>query len=931
MQNANSIRVQNALPYQKSWTEQESTRLYAEIVKNMPVRLTVFHLKDPYDLGTFTIIYSNPAAGQGSPVSVETFYGKTIAQSFPRLLEIDIPMILQEVLLSGKTRDLGEIPYGDEHVPESIFSCKAFPLPNRCVGVVYENVTERKKAEETIAGQGRLLDLASDAIIVRDLNGKITYWNKGAERMYGWTAKEALGETAAALLRTVYPVPLEQIKEVLFRDGHWEGDLVHSKHDGTRVIVASRWTLQRDNNGTPQGWLQVSRDITEQKKAEEALRLLVEVAAAASSAEDTQKALSLCLTKICNLKGWQVGQAWLPDAQDDVLVCATQPFYANLDVTEFRKASLETRFKKGAGLPGRVWESHTPAWVVDVTSDGNFPRAKSALQAGLRAAFAFPIKVGQELLAVLEFFSREIRKPDPQFLDAVKELGSQLGDVFGRKRGAEELRQSEEHYRSIIETANDAFVGMDSRGLITDWNRQAEITFGWSRAEIIGRTLAETIIPPRHREAHIKGLQHFLPTGEGPILNKRIEVTALHHDGHEFPIELTVWPIRAAEGWRFNAFVRDVTERKRAARAVQEAEELERRTTELTLLSQLGSLLHTCLTAEEAYGIIAQFAQKLFPTESGALCVLSASRHLVEAAASWGDAVAGDQVFAPDDCWALRSGHIHFVEDPKSAMVCRHVTHDEAPFYLCVPMVAQGDALGVLHLRGKRQGQSQPEAPQGRPSCQQLALTVAEQIGLALANLKLRNSLRTLSVRDPLTGLFNRRYMEESLERELRRANRRSGPLGTILLDVDDFKRRNDTLGHEAGDNLLLELGNFLRAHVRGDDIACRYGGDEFTLILPDASLEISRQRAEQVREGVKHLGVHHRGQPLGTVTLSLGVAVYPEHGITAQALLRSADSALYEAKKEGRDRVVVGRKFEDEDTRMGSSLLTHGERPNSG
>jgi diguanylate cyclase (GGDEF)-like protein len=187
-------------------------------------------------------------------------------------------------------------------------------------------------------------------------------------------------------------------------------------------------------------------------------------------------------------------------------------------------------------------------------------------------------------------------------------------------------------------------------------------------------------------------------------------------------------------------------------------------------------------------------------------------------------------------------------------------------------------------------------------------MMVAEQIGLGLANLRLRDTLRMQSVRDPLTGLFNRRYMEESLERELRRAARKEGPLGIFLFDIDYFKGLNDSLGHEVGDTLLRDLGTFLQAHVRAEDVACRYGGDEFILILPKASLAVTRQRAEQLRETVKHLGVHHHCQHLGTITLSLGMAVYPEHGITVQELLRSADEALYRSKKQGGDRVLVGK-----------------------
>jgi diguanylate cyclase (GGDEF)-like protein len=191
-------------------------------------------------------------------------------------------------------------------------------------------------------------------------------------------------------------------------------------------------------------------------------------------------------------------------------------------------------------------------------------------------------------------------------------------------------------------------------------------------------------------------------------------------------------------------------------------------------------------------------------------------------------------------------------------------------------------------------------------SKERLAHTVAEHIALAFANLRLRETLRVQSVRDPLTGLFNRRYMEESLERELRRSARHRRSLGVLLLDLDHFKTFNDTFGHGAGDILLRELGHFLQGNVRGEDISCRYGGEEFALILPDAPLDSTLQRAEQLREQVRQLQVTHHGRALGAVSVSIGVAVYPQHGASAEELLAAADRALYQAKAGGRNRVEL-------------------------
>ena len=214
-------------------------------------------------------------------------------------------------------------------------------------------------------------------------------------------------------------------------------------------------------------------------------------------------------------------------------------------------------------------------------------------------------------------------------------------------------------------------------------------------------------------------------------------------------------------------------------------------------------------------------------------------------------------------------------------------------------MMAQGEALGVLYLAGA----GELDMPESR---RRFAQTVAESLALGLANLRLREALRSQALRDPLTGLFNRRFMEEALEREMRRALRRVAPLSVIMMDLDHFKQLNDTLGHDAGDALLRELGLFLQNHVRAADIACRYGGEEITLIMPDAPLAIARQRAEELREGVRRLLIQDRGRTIGPVTVSVGVAAYPEHAASGDTLLRAADLALYAAKDAGRDRVCV-------------------------
>jgi diguanylate cyclase (GGDEF)-like protein len=325
----------------------------------------------------------------------------------------------------------------------------------------------------------------------------------------------------------------------------------------------------------------------------------------------------------------------------------------------------------------------------------------------------------------------------------------------------------------------------------------------------------------------------------------------------------------------------------------------------LVRLHRTAELLEACTTVEDAYSVIRPALEQLFPEYGGAVFALSASRTLLTAVAVWGPFPMGSgEVFQPDECWALRRGRPHLVENCHADVVCQHLAHPWPAAYGCLPLVAQGETFGVLHLIGGPGGAE--TGRQGlRPDTQQLAVAVAEHLSLALASLHLRETLREQSVRDPLTGLFNRRYMEASLERELQRALRGQYPVGVIMLDLDHFKHFNDTFGHAAGDAVLRELGSLLQASARSGDIACRYGGEEFVLILPEADTDDSRRRAEHLREIVHHLHVWHGGHGLGPLTLSCGIAAFPEHGRTGDGLLRAADAALLRAKQSGRDCVV--------------------------
>lgn len=331
--------------------------------------------------------------------------------------------------------------------------------------------------------------------------------------------------------------------------------------------------------------------------------------------------------------------------------------------------------------------------------------------------------------------------------------------------------------------------------------------------------------------------------------------------------------------------------------------ELEERTRVITLLGRMSDRLQTAVTSADAHALIADFARKLFPLGGGALCTLDPTSYLAEVAVSWGEPAAR-RAHIPAECRVLRSARSLEVDDDCDVVGCHHNSFDLPAARTCLPITEHGRTVAVLcfHWPPGSYDAADDAAASGSFRIK-LAAAFAEQVALALANLRLKLTLRTQAVRDPLTGLHNRRFLDEGFQRDLQRAVRTGGPVGVLMLDLDNFKAFNDAHGHAAGDALLCAFAAQLRRHVRAADIACRYGGEEFVVILPDATLEQSISRAEQIREETRDLHVDFRGSVLPGPTVSVGIAAWPQNGTSSDALLRAADAALYLAKANGRDR----------------------------
>ncbi|HCS24187.1 MAG TPA: diguanylate cyclase, partial [Alphaproteobacteria bacterium] len=318
-------------------------------------------------------------------------------------------------------------------------------------------------------------------------------------------------------------------------------------------------------------------------------------------------------------------------------------------------------------------------------------------------------------------------------------------------------------------------------------------------------------------------------------------------------------------------------------------------------ISHMAEYLQSCQTPDEAYKILEDLMPALFPASSGRISTFNNSRNLIESTLTWGgnaDRNAGE--FMPQECWALRRGQPHIYRRGGTEPICTHISESSASS-LCLPMQAHGETIGLLHMASDDE-----TAPLHAERPQRLAKRISEQASLAISNLKLQNKLLVQSTHDPLTRLFNRRYLETTLEREISRAKRSGQPLCVMVLDIDHFKKFNDTRGHDAGDALLVHFAKLLQAKTRKEDIVCRYGGEEFVVVLPGASPDIGLMLAEKLCAATREMDVMFNGVSLGMITVSIGIASYPQHGESQEDLISRADAALYMAKHGGRNQALL-------------------------
>ena len=477
------------------------------------------------------------------------------------------------------------------------------------------------------------------------------------------------------------------------------------------------------------------------------------------------------------------------------------------------------------------------------------------------------------------------------------------------KQSEERLRKERDKAKKYLDIAAMVVIVINAKKTVSFINKKGCDILGYHEDEIIGKNWFEHFITKSERD---KINEIFIKLISGDVqATEYVENAVLTKSGEERIIAWHNTVVTNEDGKIIGTLSsgEDITDHKNRERELQFAiKEQKQHTFELNLLNQMGNLLQSCHNEQETYNVVIDVCKQIFPESSGYLCLIDNQQDIVKTVAFWGTNVSECKVFSVNDCIALCQNKIYdTTNSPCNEYLFSNMTFPPDTIQRCVPLRAPDGILGVLHIafRPYIPDEYSDKFAEIIKSKEMMAARLAEQYALILANLRLRETLKMEAILDPLTGLYNRRYMEASLKREQSLAKRHNRPIGIIMLDVDHFKEFNDIHGHEAGDIVLRELGALLQRHVRGEDITCRYGGEEFVLILPGVSLEIAEIRAEELRIIVKEFGITYYDKSLA-VTISIGVAVFPSHGPDLKDAMNTADAALYRAKNQGRDQVVV-------------------------
>jgi diguanylate cyclase (GGDEF)-like protein/PAS domain S-box-containing protein len=733
-----------------------------------------------------------------------------------------------------------------------------------------DQIAEKEKIALALEESGErfqaIANNALDAIIISDSSGKVVYWNPAAERTFGFTAEESMGRSVHNFL-----APPRDRQKAIDRYAHFaatgEGAVLGKtlrlralRKDGDEF--PADLSVSSMNLGGSRHALGMVRDVSDQESAMKAL-------------EERQVQLEEA-QRLAHIGNWSF------DLETGVTTWSSELFRI---------------FGRDPALP-----PPTPAEFESFLSAESFARTAQAVDACLAGGLPFEIDLELQSAGATPHWA-SMRGEARKGPNGRMHLRGTCQDITARK-GAEALALEQESiFRSLAEQNMTGIFIISEAATIAYVNPAGLELLGiLDEDAILGRPVLEWISDPDKARsgAVIAGLI------EGRERTAKIALTVLRVDGR--PVDVIAHgAIATFKGRRAIVVVLvDITERLRAENEIVKLNHqmadtlavLQRRESDLTTIAKLSDMLQSCRAVTEAYPVIAETAASLFPLASGSLAMVNAETQDLVRVSAWGPeppwSLPG---FQEADCRALRTDQAYESTGAERRVPCQHLNAGPGKCCLCIPLKVQGKTRGLVSL-------VLAEGCAFDDATRQVLHSFADVVKLSLANLQFRESLVEQAFRDPLTGLFNRRYLMETLPREIRRAQRRGSPVTIAMLDIDHFKRFNDVYGHDAGDLVLAQLALEFAGSLRADDVACRYGGEEFLFLLPDCSLAAAYQRMTDICVKIRRRDNIFRGKTLPGTTLSIGLAALSDSLSTSESLITAADKAMYTAKRMGRDRI---------------------------